>query len=78
MIKAVYFTSIILLIVNTVSAFVNIETFNLILFVLQTFVLFAIAVISNTAIKNEAIREEIRVEFRGFRDYYFDSIKEKK
>lgn len=73
MIKVVYFTSIILLIVNTVFAFINMETFNLMLFVSQTFVLFAIAIISNTAIKNEGIREELR----GFRDYYFESIKEK-
>jgi uncharacterized integral membrane protein len=78
MIKVVYFVSITLLIINLVFAIINFETLNLVLFISQSFVLFAIAVISNTAIKNEAIREETRVEFRGFRDYYFDSIKEKK
>ena len=76
MIKVVYFVSITLLIINVVFALfalINMDTFNLILFVSQAFVLFAIAVISNTAIKNDGIREELR----GFRDYYFESTKEK-
>jgi uncharacterized integral membrane protein len=73
MIKVVYFVSITLLIINLVFAIINFETLNLVLFISQSFVLFAIAVISNTAIKNEGIREELI----GFRDYYFESTKEK-
>ena len=74
MIKAVYYGSMILLIANIVLSIFSFGTINLIVFISQAFVFFALVVISRNAIQNEGIREELR----GFRDYYYESIKEKK